>query len=149
MTRSRRMQPVVNYSKSVEQDAARILAQSQRALDAARQRMDDLIRYKQEYLQQFERACRSGAQAARMQDFRAFLVKLDGAIGQQSRHIDVLRREQETRRSQWLDSHRRHQALGKVTERYRSQELVEEQVREQKQSDEIVCHAYTRATKKP
>jgi len=137
MTRSKRIQPVVRIAENREQDAARVLGESLKQLEAQEQRLQELTLYRDEYTRRFQNHAGGGMVPARMQDFRAFLVQLNQAIDQQRDVVERVRRESEQCRHQWLDQRTRAKALDKVVERYQREELRDADRREQKLLDEF------------
>lgn len=134
MTRSKRMQPVVNVTANREREAAKRLGECQQRIHAAEQRLAELIKYREEYTQQF--ASGGSLNTARLQDYRAFLNRLNQAVDQQGHQVAQVSHECEGLRQRWLALHVRAQALDKVVERYRGEERSEQDKREQKDSDE-------------
>lgn len=140
--RAKKLKPVIDYSQSQENDAAKKLSTSQDSLGAAEKRLDELIQYRNEYATMFGRLCGVGANATRMQDFRSFLDKLDVAIAQQRYKVEMAKFEHDIHKSEWLGKHRRRRALDKVAQRYDNEDRRQQQQREQKESDEAVSRAY-------
>ena len=138
MTRSKRMQPVVNVTANREREAAQRLGESQQRIQAAEQRLDELIRYREEYTQQFANG--GSLNTARLQDYRIFLGRLNQAVEQQRSLLERAREECAVQRQRWLDLHTCVQALGKVVERYRDEERSDQDRRDQKETDQ---HAHT------
>jgi flagellar protein FliJ len=138
MTRSKRMQSVVEVTANRERDAARRLGDLQHREQAAVQRLEELIRYREEYTQQF--ADGVSLPAARLQDYRVFLSRLNQAVEAQQTLVARARQECAAQRSRWLDIRSRVQALGKVALRYRDAERDEHDRREQKETDQRSSH---------
>lgn len=138
MTRSKRMQPVVNVTAKREREAAQRFGECQQRVQAAEQRLAELIHYREEYTQQFANG--GSLNAARLQDYRLFLDRLNQAVEQQRGLLVRAREESAAQRQRWLDLHTRAQALDKVVERYRGEERSDQERREQKETD---AHAQT------
>lgn len=134
MTRSKRMQPVVEVTVQREREAAKRLGEAQQRAQAAEQRLDELVRYRDEYTQQFANG--GSLTAARLRDYRIFLDRLNQAVEQQRTLLARAQQEAETNRQRWLDMRTRVQALGKVVERYRDEERSHHERRLQKESDQ-------------
>jgi flagellar FliJ protein len=134
MTRSKRMQPVVEVTVQREREAAKRLGETQQRLQDAEQRLEELIRYREEYTQQF--AAGDSLTAARLRDYRLFLDRLNQAVDQQRTLVARAQQEADAQRLRWLDMHTRVQALGKVVERYRDEERSHQERRLQKESDQ-------------
>ncbi len=142
MTRSKRMQPVVDVTVQREREAAKRLGEAQQRVQAAEQRLDELVRYRDEYTQQFANG--GSLTAARLRDYRVFLDRLNQAVEQQRTLLARAQQEAETHRQRWLDSRTRVQALGKVVERYRDQERSQHERRLQKESDQHTLNVHDR-----
>jgi flagellar FliJ protein len=140
MTRSKRIQPVLKVAETREREAARRVGESQLQLDQQRARLAELTAYRDEYARRFQSACSGGIDAAMFNDYRAFLTRLNQAIEHQRALIEAGEQAYADCRQRWLDVRRRSQALDKVAERYRRQEVKEENRKEQKESDERSQH---------
>ena len=134
MTRSKRMQSVVEVTANREREAARRLGEAQNREQAAAQRLDELIRYREEYTRQF--ADNVSLPAARLQDYRVFLNRLNQAVEAQQKLLVRAEQDCAAQRSLWLEIHTRVKALGKVALRYRDAERSDHDRREQKDTDE-------------
>lgn len=134
MTRSKRMQPVLEVAARREQEAAKRLGDSQQRQQMAEQRLQELIHYRDDYARQFNDG--GSLTAARLQDYRIFLDRLNQAIEQQRLLVQRAIQDCEAQRRRWVEVHGRNQALDKVVSRYRSEERTQEDLREQKESDE-------------
>lgn len=142
MTRSKRMQPVVEVTLQREREAAKRLSEAQQRLQAAEQRLEELARYRAEYSNQF--ADGGSLSAARLRDYRIFLDRLNQAVEQQRGLVARAQQDAESQRQRWLDMHTRVQALGKVVERYRDEERSHHERRLQKESDQHTLNMHDR-----
>lgn len=136
MTRSKRMKPVSDISATRERDAVRNLAQVQRELAEQQQRLAELMRYRDEYAQRFALDLSTGLDAIMVQDYRAFLARLNAGIDQQKHLILSIEERCEQQRAQWLETRTRMKVIEKVIGRYQQQEKRDEQRKEQKETDE-------------
>lgn len=134
MTRSKRMQSVVEVTANREREAARRLGDAQKRVEAAEQRLQELLLYRDDYTQQFANG--ASLTAARLQDYRIFLGRLNQAVDQQLQLLERARQDCEAQRRRWMDIHTRTQALDKVVSRYRDEERSDNERREQKESDQ-------------
>lgn len=144
MTRSKRMQPVVEVTVQREREAAKRLGEAQQRLASAQQRLEELTSYREEYTRQF--AAGGSLSAARLRDYRMFLDRLNQAVEQQRGVLTRAQQEADTQRQRWLDMHTRVQALGKVVERYRDEERSHLERRLQKESDQHSLNVRDRKT---
>ncbi len=144
MTRSKRMKPVKEVAEHREQDAARALGREQDRLAAERGKLQQLIAYRDEYALSFESRGGKGVNARELQNFRAFLGRLNAAIEQQGKVVAQAEQACEAQRRQWLQRRSRSQALGKVMDRYHRDEARERERREQAASDEHALQSHRR-----
>ena len=138
------MQPVVQVAASKEQAAARSLGDCQREIDARTARLTELLAYQAEYAQRFESSGGQGLDMARLQDYRVFLARLNDAISQQRRLVEVARGEYEQTRSHWLGTRRQAQAIDKVVDRFKHDEVRAQGCREQAETDERALQKHSR-----
>jgi len=144
MTRSKRMQPVVNVAASKEQDAARQLGDCQREVDARKARLAELIAYQTEYAQRFESSGGGGLDMARMQDYRVFLARLNDAINQQRRLVGAAETDYAKKKNHWLGTRQQAQAIDKVVDRFKRDEVHAQGRRDQAETDEHASQASAR-----
>jgi flagellar FliJ protein len=137
MTKSERLQPIVRVSESKERQAARMLAEALKRHQEVETRLKELLTYRGEYDQLFQRNSVSGVGAEKLRDYRAFIAQLNQAIGYQELKVSAAVAACEAARSAWLKTRTRCQALGKVVDGHRRDERRSEARREQKDSDEL------------
>ncbi len=130
--RSQRLGALQRVAEKRVDDAARGLSAARARLEGERQQLQQLSDYRAEYAAQL-----TGRQldAARLCELRAFLGRLTGAIDQQATQIASAEAEFRRARDRWLALRGREQALGKVVERARGEELLADGRREQLASD--------------
>ncbi len=139
-SRSQRLKPVVKFAERAEHDAAHIMAQCQRALDEHERRLAELLEYRRDYVQRFRDAGFNGIDAMWMQDYRTFLDRLNEAVTQQRRQVEVVSAELKGMRREWNARRSRTKALDKVASRYRAQERRARARCEQGECDERAQH---------
>ena len=137
MKKSSRFKPIQQLTEAREQDAAKALGKSNQKLGEQEQRLQDLLEYHQEYQHYFQQRGQSGITAAKLQELQRFLHNLNQAIEQQRRIVELARHELKQYRQQWQQAHGRTMAIGKVVERYRSDEAIQADRREQKENDDL------------
>jgi flagellar FliJ protein len=136
MVQSKRLKPVHRVAESREQTAAKELGDSTRYVHEQEARLEELRRYHAEYLDRFHSAAKMGMSALQLQEYRAFLAKLERAIREQEAIIKDGRNVHKFKKDNWQQKHVRTQALGKVIDRYKKAETKAEDKREQKESDD-------------
>ena len=136
MSKSERMQPVLQVTGSREEKAAKELAESQHQLQERVRRLADLESYVQEYLRHFHEVGNSGASAQRLNEIRRFLANLDMAVEQQKYHVELARQNYEKRRTLWQEARRKSMAVEKAVARFQQDEELIAERKEQKVVDE-------------
>ncbi len=136
MVQSKRLKPVQRVAKSREQTAAREMGDSQRYVHKQEVRLDELRGYHAEYLERFHSAAKVGMGAMQLQEYRAFLAKLERAIREQEAIIIDGRNAHQLNKDNWQQKHVRTQVLGKVIDRYKQAENQAQDQREQKEADD-------------
>lgn len=136
MSPSRRFQPVHRVAESREHKAARALGESRRRMREHTNKLEELKQYHREYLERFKAASREGLRASQMQEYRAFLGKLETAIREQEKILQHSRRECTGKKNAWQEKHARTQSLGKAMDRFRMAENKVMDSREQQATDE-------------
>jgi len=136
MNKSQRLKPVSEIADANERDAARHMGQQQNVLQAHKNKLDELIKYRSEYVEKMVSAGSAGIGAGQMQDYTRFIRRLDEAIVFQKNQIELAKRQLEVKQREWQAMHTRSEALNKVVDRYRSAEIRQQDKREQNESDE-------------
>ncbi len=136
MTRTRRLQPVVEHSDQQEKRALQELAQSQALFEVEQQRLQQLEEYKQDYLQRSSND--SGVfTPIQLQEFNRFIQQLDATIERQAQLVEIRQQELEQKQLCWRDRRIDAKVLHKAVDRIRRQELRDQERSEQKTMDEF------------
>ena len=136
MTRTRRLQPVVEHTDQQEKRALQELAQSQAMFEVEQQRLQQLQDYKLDYLQR--RKYDMGVfTPLQLQEFNRFMQQLDVTIERQQALVEVRQRELDDKRLCWRDRRIDAKVLHKAVERIRRQELRDQERNDQKTMDEF------------
>lgn len=140
MKRSERIQPIKSLADDRERDAGRRVASAQSALEAAEKQLADLIGYRADYV---VRQHESGSvDVPRLQNFQAFLGRLEEAIARQRAAIEQLRHVADAAAAEWRDRRVESAQLGKAVVRLRTEELKHDEKREQIATDERALLAF-------
>jgi len=140
MKRSQRLAPVVRVAENHEQQAARSLGDSQSALNRTRQRLDELKKYREEYIQRFHTNGAAGMSAVQMGDYRLFLNNLSRAIEQQTGLVQQATAVVEQQRQQWFTHRGKVKMLDNVVSRFQADEQRVVERKEQREQDERIRH---------
>ncbi|MEW8028394.1 MAG: flagellar export protein FliJ [Candidatus Thiodiazotropha sp.] len=136
MSPSKRLKPVQRFAHSKEQKAARMMGQAKKSLQQEEAKLEQLKQYHQEYLERFQQMAGEGMNANQLQEYRAFLVKLDEAINQQQEVVAASVVNHSSTKNFWKKKHSRTQALNKAVDNFRKQERKIADRLEQKENDE-------------
>ena len=127
---------LIELAQTKTDQASRRLGQLQNAQTSASAKLEMLVQYRQEYLEQFNGQMQGGLTASQVRNFQNFIGTLDGAIEQQ-RAVTL---QASTRlghgRTDWQSSKRRLSSFGTLADRVRQFELGVANKKEQRESDE-------------
>ena len=130
------LQAAVQVAQSREDEAAKLLTESQQRLAEQQNRLQQLLSFRGEYAAQFQNEGGGGISARRFQDYAAFLNSLDQGIVQSRQQLERLQQELARRRRDWVQSHAKTRALEEVMARDQQVRRRREDQREQRDSDE-------------
>ncbi|MFZ1494718.1 MAG: flagellar export protein FliJ [Candidatus Competibacter denitrificans] len=131
------LQAAVDVARSREDQAVKLLAESQRNLREQETRLQQLLLFRGEYAVQFEAEGGSGGiTARRFQDYAAFLNSLDHGITESKHQQERLREDLQRKRQHWVQTHARTKALQEVLARDQDAQRKREDQRAQRDSDE-------------
>ena len=138
---------LIELAQTKTNEATRRLGQLQNAHTSAAAKLEMLLQYRQEYLDQFNKQMQGGLPSAQVRNFQNFIGTLDGAIEQQR----ALTLQANTRlghgRSDWQHNKRRLTSFDTLADRVRQQEIITTNKKEQRDSDERSARQfYLRAT---
>jgi flagellar FliJ protein len=142
------MQPLLELAQHREQEAARILGSARRALRECRQRMDELIRFRDEYRAQLQSDGQRGLNGSRLRTYEGFIRQLEMAIVQQQQLIHQAEHHCQDHARHWQQLHQRSEMLDKTLQRSRYREHRLEQRKEQREQDEQSQNRFRRHTYK-
>ena len=134
MTRSQRLDPLLNLMQQRQDAAARDVADRDRQLAEQEQRLDALRRYAEEYAITPSEATIAPALLANRIAFRA---KLETAVDQQSRIVDSSRQNRDVERARLMLASRDTKVLGQLADSYRAQESRVAEQRVQRELDDL------------
>ena len=127
---------LIELAQTKTDEATRRLGQLQNAQTSASAKLDMLVQYRQEYVEQFNAQLQGGLAASQVRNFQNFISTLDGAIEQQR----AVALQANTRlghgRTDWQSSKRRLSSFGTLADRVRQFELAVAGKKEQRESDE-------------
>lgn len=113
MNRAARLEPLAEFAGKVENEAARRLAVSAKALAAKEHEVEQLRSYLAEYRQRAELDER-GTDTLRWQNARAFLAKLSELVATREAELHQAVVNYRLEADRWRDSHRRAESLERI-----------------------------------
>ena len=137
MTRSKKLQPVVQHVDNNEQDALKAVAFSQQQLQYQLNRLQQLNDYKNEYSNQYLSANSVSRTALQLQEYNRFFAQLTDTIERQNQVVKLAQREVDIKRQKWKLTRSRSDAMHKVVDRIQATELEQAEKIEQKFMDEM------------
>lgn len=136
MTRSQRLDPLLRVVQQRQDDAARQLAERDKAQNEQEARLDALRRYAEEYA--ITPAGADGTIAPALLANRiAFRAKLDAAVTQQTKVVDQGRQQTEIERTRLMLASRDTKVLEKLAASYRAEEAKADDQRAQRELDDL------------
>ncbi len=133
MKRSDRLGTVCDAFAAHEQAAAARAGDAERAVDAARARLDELETLRRGYAARVDTD--SPAMPSALVELCRFLAQLDEVIEGQRRLVETARIAREREKKAWLETRRRRQAVGTARDRVADQERRDVERREQREND--------------
>ena len=144
MLRSRRLEVVLSLEERKEQEALERMGEARKLVEQQREQVQNLNRYQQEYRDQIRNSQQGVVQVSRLQAWQAFIAQLDQVIRQQQKQLEQAEQVFEARKHEWQQAWERRRGMEKYIETCRQQEQKEQDLREQKLSDEAAGRAFSR-----
>lgn len=144
MKSSTRLGPILELARESEQSAARALATARERAVAAAEKLKELETYRDEYAEGLRYKTEAGLNAMQMQDYQAFLARLDAAIRQQQQIVAGLEGDTSHARQVWQDEKQRLSALDKLSDRHLRREQADSDRREQAECNEHALRHWRR-----
>lgn len=144
MLRSQRLAVVLALEERKEREALERMGDARKLVDQQREQVENLNRYQEEYRQQIRNSQQGVVQVSRLQAWQAFIAQLDQVIRQQQTQLDQAEKVFEVRKQEWQQAWERRRGMGKYIDTCRQQERREQDLREQKLSDEAAGRAFNR-----
>lgn len=127
---------LIELAQKKSDEATRRLGELQNAHSSAAVKLEMLLAYRQEYLEQLSGQMQGGVPASYVRNFQDFIATLDGAIEQQR----ALTLQADTRlghgRAAWQHTKRRLTSFDTLADRAQRHELLLSSKKEQRDSDE-------------
>ncbi len=136
MKKSQRFATIAELAKNKEQAAAIALGQSNRIHTENIEKLESLKLYRLEYLEKFKQDGLEGMHVKTMQTYKKFIDGIEHAMSELK--VLILESEQQCLESKkiWQHVHSKTEIMNTTVDRYRKQELNEDNRREQKETDD-------------
>jgi len=135
MLKSKRFEPIRDIASNAAEGLQRAMADAERHLAEMERQLAELTRYRSDYIAN-PGPTASSVDTVRLLNFRSFLSRLSEAIRLQGEAVEKAKSEYERRHRQWSAKHVEAQVLGKAVERFRQDERLTQDRREQNESDD-------------
>jgi len=135
MKRSQRLQIIIDLQQRQENEALQLLGRRQQQLNEQQTQLDNLLNYRQQYLNKLLERQKTGMNVNQLLELRAFADKLDKAIEGQRLTVRQHERECQKARDKWQESHQRSKSLMRLGEIAVAEETKQEIKREQTEQD--------------
>lgn len=132
--RSQRLDPLIKVTQQRQDEAARTVAEREKAVREQQERLEALRRYAEEYAASPANATIS---PALLVNRIAFRERLNAAVVQQAGIVDRSRQLSDVERARLMLASRQTLVLEKLADSYRAQEAQVEQAKAQRELDEI------------
>lgn len=144
MTRSQRLDPLRRLVQQRQDEAARDLAERDRALAEQEARLEALRRYAVEYAA--TPPLSTTLAPALLANRVAFRARLDAAVAQQASIVDHSRQRCEIERARLMLASRDAKVLEQLAASYRAEEMRQAEQRQQRELDELGARRVHAAT---
>lgn len=130
------LQPLMNLSKQQNETATRKLGQLNRQQLDAQSKLDTLKQYRLDYQTRLQEATRNGMGPAELRNFQEFINKLDTAIDQQERVVQLSKASTQAGRSEFDSTQRKLKSFDTLQQRHIQEQRKLAEKKEQKDQDE-------------
>jgi len=138
LKKSKRFEPVKQIAVNNETAAAVKMSQSAQAQDESVEQLEKLRSYRVDYVEEFKLKGQGGMSALRLQEYQAFVQKLDRAIEEQVIVVNRMRSKLGEDRQAFNKTTSRKKVVEKLIEKSKQQELKEEDKKQQNEADDRV-----------
>jgi len=134
--KSTRLKPVEKLAEDKANSAAADMVNARNTHQSNEQKLNELITYRIEYIEQFQTRAKSGMPANQLQQYQQFISQLEVAIQQQKSIVSQSVEMLGIRKDQWRDKHSHKRAINKVVNRFKKKEFQVLEKNEQAALDE-------------
>lgn len=136
------LQTLIELAVTEVDEAAQRLGRAVKNVDGARQKLELLSNYREEYVNRFQQTMANGFTPMAYRNYQNFMEKLDTAIHGQEQIVREAERRAEGERNAWRESERKRISYDALKTRAETAIEKKEAKREQKQSDEAAARKF-------
>ena len=134
--KSARLRPVEKLAEDKAKSATEDMVSARNSHQSQELKLNELIRYRSEYIEEFQSRAKNGMPATQLQQYQQFISQLEVAIKQQRVNVSQAVEVLDDRQSHWRDKNSHKKAINKVINRFKKQEFQVEEKTEQADQDE-------------
>lgn len=112
------LQPLMNLAQHQNDSAIRNLGQLNKQQQSAQQKLDTLLEYRKDYQTRLQEATLSGMNPADLRNFQQFINKLDEAIGQQLKAVELSKASTQVGRGEFDTTQRKLKSFDTLQQRH-------------------------------
>lgn len=128
--------PLARLAANKELASAKELGMANNNLTIQKNKLNDLIHYREEYVKSFKQQGQHGMDGAQLHTYQKFLENIDNALTQQHNIIKAAQQSCERQQHSWRSRHTKTKIMDNVIDNYKKEEQVLDDKQEQKESDE-------------
>jgi len=138
------LERVAQWEQDKEDRCAKVFQQAQQYLFEQQQRLDNLERYRLEYLDGIQNHSSLGFGARGYTQKLSFVAQLDNACIQQNQVISQAILVADQRKQAWLAQQRKRKAVEYLIDKKRKEQIRRAEKQEQQLLDEFALHSFLR-----
>lgn len=142
--KSARLRPVEKLAEDKAKSATEAMVSARQSSDQHQAKLTELMRYRNEYLEQLQSKGRQGISAGELQQYQQFISQIDTAIAHQKEALRSARHELAQKQHQWRTKDSEKRAINNAVNRFRQQENRSRDQKEQQEMDEHNIQAHLR-----
>ncbi len=137
MKRSVRMDKIADINHGIENVASASFASIMSQYEYQDNQLKQLRLYREEYQERLNERMKNPINVTEIRDYQYFFATLDKAIEQQEQNVELIARQMESSKVNWLQKKQDTEKVSRVAEKFRLEETFAQMKTEQKESDEL------------
>lgn len=142
------LQKLLNLTQKQSNDSAKKLGKLNYQYQEAKQKLNLLLQYRQNYQVHLQNAAKNGIDHIEWQNYITFINKLDAAISEQRLAVKHAENNRDSGKNEYQTFQRKFNSYDTLSQRYQIIEKLKHKKTEQKELDEFTSNRYTRHTTK-